>query len=70
MSIVIKRQKKSVPICSLPIGSTGIVVEQAYYGHLLLVAYNGIVSLTDPSQTWEKNCPLRVSPCDCELIVK
>lgn len=36
------------------------VIEGCYNGHILLNAYDNIISLTNPQLTWSKDCSLRV----------
>ena len=49
----------SIPACNLKVGELGEIVGLNYKG-ILLRTFEGLVSLSDPTHTWGKDCTLDV----------
>lgn len=77
ITITMPKNKDIVRVYDLEIGDTGIILEPekgGYAGYLVLRTYDGLVSLSDPTQTWEvhndERPPFRIKKVDIDIIVK
>ncbi|KKL56071.1 hypothetical protein LCGC14_2249090 [marine sediment metagenome] len=58
-----------IPACDLKVGELGEIVGLSYEG-ILLRTFEGIVSLTAPNHTWDKDCTLDVKKLTRGTIVQ
>lgn len=78
ITITMPKNKEIVRVYDLEIGDTGIILEPEsgdYAGNLVLRTYDGLVSLSNPTQTWEIDPDRRppfimIKKVDIEINVK
>lgn len=49
---IVKNEKKSMRMDDMIIGEVGVVQDGEFTDHIVLKCYSSVVSLTDPSVTW------------------
>lgn len=76
ITISTNKIKKTIYASELSVGDTAIIeTDSLYAGHLVLRNFLGLVSLTDPNQTWtfsnNANAPFfKVRKVNVEMIIK